>query len=70
LGYAPTELLGRSVFEFVPPEDLPQARVSFERALSEPSATVSLEAASAIRTANGEYCSQAVERSRLTAVKL
>src|ERR1700730_7987462 len=43
LGYAPTELLGRSVFEFVPPEDLPQARVSFERALSEPSATVSLE---------------------------
>jgi PAS domain S-box-containing protein len=43
LGYAPTELLGRSVFEFVPPEDLPQTRVSIERALSEPSATVSLE---------------------------
>ena len=43
LGYAPTELLGRSVFEFVPREDLPQTRVSIERALSEPSATVSLE---------------------------
>jgi PAS domain S-box-containing protein len=43
LGYVPAKLLGRSVLEFVHPEDLQQARTSFERALSEPSATVSLE---------------------------
>ena len=43
LGYVPAKLLGRSVFEFLHPEDLQQARTSFERALSEPSATVSLE---------------------------
>jgi PAS domain S-box-containing protein len=53
LGYAPTELLGRSVFEFVPPEDLPQAQVSFERALSEPSATVPLECR--FRHQNGQW---------------
>jgi PAS domain S-box-containing protein len=53
LGHAPTELLGRSVFEFFPPEDLPQARASFERGLSEPSATVSLECR--FRHQNGQW---------------
>jgi two-component system cell cycle sensor histidine kinase/response regulator CckA len=43
LGYPPAELLGRSAFEFVYPEDLPQAQAAFQRALVELSATISFE---------------------------
>ena len=43
LGYPPAELLGRSAFELVHPADLPQAQAAFQRALLEPSVTISFE---------------------------
>ena len=61
LGYAPTELLGRSVFEFVPPEDR-RLGCHLSGCFLNRRRRFRSNAASAIRTANGEYCSPAVER--------
>ncbi|MBI1864599.1 MAG: PAS domain S-box protein [Nitrospirae bacterium] len=41
LGVPPAVLVGRNVFDLIHPEDLPDARSSFVRALQEPGVTVS-----------------------------
>jgi len=43
LGYTPEERMGRNGFEHIHPDDLPQVRQTFTRAIQHPGATASLE---------------------------
>jgi PAS domain S-box-containing protein len=43
LGYAPEELIGRSAFEFIHPQDATPAAAAIQRAMTDPSAPVTVE---------------------------
>ncbi|MDI6739333.1 MAG: PAS domain S-box protein, partial [Candidatus Edwardsbacteria bacterium] len=66
IGYAPEELEGRSIFDFVPPGDRDRMRAEFQRLLTEPATTVDIplsakggslrwvRASSAVNTGDGQ----------------
>jgi two-component system, cell cycle sensor histidine kinase and response regulator CckA len=53
LGYAPSERVGQNVFAFLHPEDLPQVREAFARALADEAAPTSVECR--VRHRDGSY---------------
>lgn len=53
LGYSPKQVIGRNVFEYVQPSDLPLARTSFDAALQKPGDAIPIEVR--LRKLDGDY---------------